>query len=117
MIVLKYHLGYRQQVEKWPKNPLDILIKELKKEKYKAMAIADLGCGEGRLQEELQAAGHSGVLHSFDIGSNKPHVKQADISNLPLPSKSVDACVFCLSLMGTNYPSFLVEANRILKPK
>jgi ribosomal RNA-processing protein 8 len=29
-----YHEGYRQQVEKWPKNPLDILIDELKKAKY-----------------------------------------------------------------------------------
>jgi len=24
-----YHEGYRQQVLKWPKNPLDIFIKEL----------------------------------------------------------------------------------------
>jgi ribosomal RNA-processing protein 8 len=29
-----YHEGYRQQVEKWPKNPLDLLVAELKKEKY-----------------------------------------------------------------------------------
>ena len=25
--------------------------------------------------------------------------------------------VFCLSLMGTNFPEFLVEANRVLKPR
>jgi len=24
-----YHEGYRQQVEKWPKNPLDLIIAEL----------------------------------------------------------------------------------------
>ena len=29
-----YHDGYRQQVLKWPKNPLDILVQELSKEKY-----------------------------------------------------------------------------------
>ena len=46
-----YHEGYRQQVQKWPKNPLDILIKELSKlEKYKGKAIGDFGCGEGKLQ-------------------------------------------------------------------
>ena len=30
-----YHEGYRQQVNKWPTNPLAIFIKELTKDKYK----------------------------------------------------------------------------------
>lgn len=34
----------------------------------------------------------------------------------PLDSSSVDVAVFCLSLMGFNYPSYLQEANRVLKP-
>ena len=29
---------------------------------------------------------------------------------------SVDVAVFCLALMGTDYPSFLLEAARVLKP-
>ncbi len=29
---------------------------------------------------------------------------------------SVDVAVFCLALMGTDYPSFLGEAARVLKP-
>ena len=44
-----YHEGYRQQVDKWPKNPLDIIVEELKKEKYRGKKIGDFGCGEGRL--------------------------------------------------------------------
>ena len=28
----------------------------------------------------------------------------------------MDVAVFCLALMGTDYPSFLVEAARVLKP-
>ena len=45
-----YHEGYRQQVEKWPKNPLDVIIRELSKtEKYGGLKIADFGCGEGVL--------------------------------------------------------------------
>ena len=44
-----YHEGYRQQVDKWPKNPLDMFIDELSKSKYKHYSIADFGCGEGRL--------------------------------------------------------------------
>jgi ubiquinone/menaquinone biosynthesis C-methylase UbiE len=29
----------------------------------------------------------------------------------------VDIAVFCLALMGTDYPSFLEEAHRVLKPQ
>lgn len=32
-------------------------------------------------------------------------------------SASVDIAVFCLALMGTDYPSFLREAARVLKPQ
>ena len=35
----------------------------------------------------------------------------------PLASSSVDIAVFCLSLMGTNFPSYIQEANRVLKPQ
>ena len=100
-----YHEGYRQQVDKWPKNPLDIFIDELKKDKYKGHKIADFGCGEGRLQLDLEAAGHQkGLIKSFDVGKCADHVIQTDIAKVPLEKYSMDAGVFCLSLMGTNFP-------------
>lgn len=34
----------------------------------------------------------------------------------PLESSSIDVAVFCLSLMGTNFSSYLQEAHRVLKP-
>nr|DAD30804.1 TPA_asm: hypothetical protein HUJ06_009655 [Nelumbo nucifera] len=37
-------------------------------------------------------------------------------SQTPLDSSSIDVAVFCLSLMGTNFPSYLQEAHRVLKP-
>ncbi len=33
---------------------------------------------------------------------------------VPLENKSVDIVIFCLSLMGTNFMDYLVEAHRIL---
>ena len=65
-----YHEGYRQQVEKWPKNPLDVLAQELGKiEKYKGLKIADFGCGEGKLHLHLLEKGHPKEnLFSFDAG-------------------------------------------------
>nr|KAG5697772.1 hypothetical protein BaRGS_026729 [Batillaria attramentaria] len=37
------------------------------------------------------------------------------VRGVPLASGSVDAAVFCLSLMGTNLSDYLCEANRVLK--
>jgi ribosomal RNA-processing protein 8 len=34
----------------------------------------------------------------------------------PAGDASVDAAVFCLALMGTDYPAFLREARRVLRP-
>ena len=36
---------------------------------------------------------------------------------VPLKDSSIDIAVFCLSLMGTNLSSYLLEANRVLKHK
>lgn len=88
-----------------------MFIWELQKEKYHGLKIADLGCGEGWLALEVTK---SEVL-SYDIGKLSPHVIQADIADLPLEKASIDVAVFCLSLMGTNYTEFLLEATRILK--
>jgi len=83
------------------------------------MKIGDFGCGEGKLQLRLVEAGHpASNIHSFDAGKlpGCNHVIQCDIAKLPLADKSLDVGVFCLSLMGTNFPSFITEANRVLKP-
>ena len=81
------------------------------------MKIADFGCGEGKFQLALEKAGHKREnLFSFDAGKIDDHVTQCDISNVPLEKHSTDVVIFCLSLMGTNFPDFLREANRVLKP-
>ncbi len=70
-----YHEGYRYQVQKWPKNPLDILIAELSKSKYSDKSIADFGCGEGKLQLQLEAnAVRTAKIYSFDVGKCADHV-------------------------------------------
>jgi ribosomal RNA-processing protein 8 len=85
--------------------------------------IADLGCGTASLSYRLQPHlnGLKLTLHSFDLskptGPSAPLVTVADISNLPLPSGSVDVAIFCLALMGTNWLDFIDEAYRILRWK
>lgn len=76
-------------------------------------SIADLGCGEAHIAKALP----SYRVLSYDLVSLAPDlVIAANIANLPLENEGVDVCIFCLSLMGTDWPSFIIEAFRVLKP-
>ncbi|XP_030762472.1 ribosomal RNA-processing protein 8 [Sitophilus oryzae] len=104
-----YHDGYRQQVNQWPLNPLDVIIKSIIK-MPKTHIIADFGCGEARLAKEVKQ-----TVHSFDLVAANSTVTACDMAKVPLEDGTVDVAVFCLSLMGTNLQDYLREANRVLK--
>ena len=72
--------------------------------------MADFGCGEARLAQEVK-----NKVHSFDFVALSDMVVKCDMKNVPLNSSSIDIAVFCLSLMGTNVVEFLCEAHRVLK--
>lgn len=103
-----YHEGYRQQVEHWPINPIDLIIKSVKK-LPKTHVIADFGCGEAKLAQSVQQ-----TVHSFDLVALNDHVTACNMAHVELESNSVDVSVFCLSLMGTNLQDYFLEANRVL---
>ncbi|KAK4409950.1 Ribosomal RNA-processing protein 8 [Sesamum angolense] len=105
-----YHSGYQEQMSRWPEQPNDIIIKWIK-DRSPSLVVADFGCGDARLAKSVK-----NKVFSFDLVSNDPSVFACDMSNTPLDSSSVDVAVFCLSLMGTNFPNYLQEANRVLKP-
>uniref|UniRef100_A0A7N0UUT4 Ribosomal RNA-processing protein 8 n=1 Tax=Kalanchoe fedtschenkoi TaxID=63787 RepID=A0A7N0UUT4_KALFE len=91
------YFSYQEQMLHWPEQPVNIIMKWLKN-KSSSLVVADFG------------------LYSFDLVANDPSVLACDMSNTPLESSSIDVAVFCLSLMGVNYQSFIQEANRVLKP-
>uniref|UniRef100_A0A034WTA5 Ribosomal RNA-processing protein 8 n=1 Tax=Bactrocera dorsalis TaxID=27457 RepID=A0A034WTA5_BACDO len=105
-----YHAGYQQQVEKWPMNPLDRIIKMIKR-LPKSLEIVDFGCGEGRLATMLP-----NKVYSMDLVSTRSDIIACDMAYTPLNDQSVDIAVYCLSLMGTNLKDYLLEANRVLRP-
>jgi ubiquinone/menaquinone biosynthesis C-methylase UbiE len=74
--------------------------------------VGDFGCGEAKLARSVR---HK--VHSFDLVAPNDHVVACDIANVPLADGCLDAVIFSLSLMGTNYPAFLAEAWRVLKPR
>ncbi|KAG6602415.1 Ribosomal RNA-processing protein 8, partial [Cucurbita argyrosperma subsp. sororia] len=106
-----YHTGYQEQMSHWPELPVNLIIKWLK-EHDPSFMIADFGCGDARLAKNVK-----NKVFSFDLVSKDPSVVACDMSKTPLDSSSVDVAVFCLSLMGINYESYLAEAQRVLKPR
>ena len=136
----EYHAGFSRQVaESWPSNPVDGYIQSIKargavKPGYKRQktsgpvreplpkqrgvcTFADLGCGDAPLARALSPVMKSLGLKflSYDLHAPNSAVTKADISALPLEDGSVDVTIFCLSLMGTNWVSFVEEAWRILR--
>ncbi|XP_046654027.1 ribosomal RNA-processing protein 8-like [Daphnia pulicaria] len=104
-----YHKGFKNQVLKWPVNPLDIIITDLMKGP-RNWVIADFGCGEAQIANTIP-----NKVHSFDLVAANDKVTACDMASVPLATKAVDVVVFCLSLMGSNIHDFLKEANRVLK--
>jgi len=76
------------------------------------MIIADLGCGEAYLAQNLKQK-----IFSFDLIKKNEYITKCDMKNIPLPDDNIDIAIFCLSLMGTNYIDFIIESKRILKNK
>ncbi|KAJ9609855.1 25S rRNA (adenine645-N1)-methyltransferase [Cladophialophora chaetospira] len=138
----EYHAGFSQQVkDAWPVNPVENYIAATKKRgqiqpseqdrkqrplkdsplprrpKTSLCTIADLGCGDAPLARGCQSIikSHKLKFHNFDLHTPNTQVTKADISQLPLRDGEVDVAVFCLSLMGTNWISFVEEAWRVLR--
>lgn len=126
-----YHVGYHQQLVQWPINPNQLMIDSLLQDrrgrflanKAKSMpgyippswVVADMGCGEAQVAAALKPKGYT--VHSFDFHALNDLVTVANTTSVPLPSSSVDICIFSLSLMATDYVESLYEAFRVLKPR
>eukprot|EP00126_Sphaerothecum_destruens_P013020 Sdes_comp22276_c0_seq1m20768 len=132
-----YHSGYRQQVEKWPKIPVDVMIdyilENCKPNQKTASDVADFGCGDGKIAKSVPnrvfsidlvkcpftspsetTSSSKNPSESFVNPQNKSLAIACNMSKTPLKKNSISLAVFCLSLMGTDFLNFLKEAHRIL---
>jgi len=105
-----YHDAYAKQIANWPQNPLNIMVKWVKRRLKGDQVIADFGCGEAKLAESVP-----NKVHSFDLFALNERVTACDMSKVPLSDECVDVVIFCLSLMGSDVSRFIMEANRVLK--
>lgn len=104
-----YHTLRKEKIKSWSEDPLMIIAKRLKSRPD--WVIADFGCGENRLKNEI-----SNKIHAFDHVAVDDSVTACDVSHVPLDNASVDVVVCCLSLWGSNWVDQVKEASRILKP-
>lgn len=74
------------------------------------LIIGDFGCGEALLAKEVD-----NTVYSIDHIAINEHVISCDMTRTPLEDESLDAAIFSLSLMGSNYIDYLKEAHRCLK--
>ena len=118
----QYHKGFRNQIQSWPVNPVDVIYKwliKLRRTFEKCVTVADFGCGDAKLAEQLQNENGRFKIYSFDLVAplNKNHdlVTPCDMSNVPLANSTIDVAVFSLALMGTNIADFIREAHRVLR--
>lgn len=104
-----YHEFYGSQVEKWPVNPLDIIIGKIKKKDAESV-IADIGCGEAKISTIFKN------VISMDLHPTREGIVPCDIrQRIPLDDRSVDVAVCCLSLMIENIAVTTKEINRVLR--
>lgn len=105
-----YHTLYREARKDWDIVPYEEMIKWfMQRSDY---VIGDFGCGEAKIAEAL-ADKHT--VHSFDHIAINEDVIAGDMVHVPLEDESLDAAIFCLSLMGTNIIDYILEAFRTLK--
>ncbi|TVU29439.1 hypothetical protein EJB05_21004 [Eragrostis curvula] len=98
-----------EQMSHWPEQPVNLIISWLKSHNP-SWTVADFGCGNAAVAKNVK-----NKVFSIDLVSDDPSVIACDMAHTPLELSSVDVAIFCLSLMGVNYPSYLEEANRVLK--
>ena len=93
-----YHEGFRAQVRTWASNPVDLATQWLRS-KPKIRTIADFGCGDAQLAQELSG---SHVVHSYDLVARNPHVTACTLSDVPCESGTDLSCALPLSITPCN---------------
>jgi len=104
-----YHDMYKKRREDWDEIPYIEISKKIKERPE--WIVADMGYGENLLSKEV-----TNKVHAFDYVAIDKNVIACDMSSIPLQENEIDAIVFCLSLMGSNYLDYIKEAFRVVKP-
>lgn len=113
--LLEYYEKLDEKKKLWEFDPVNIIANKINGLKWPAnvimkLVIGDFGCGRAKLAELLK----ENKMYNFDhhnIINDKIIV--CDMKSVPLKEDGkLDVAVFCLSLMGENWPDYITEAKR-----
>lgn len=143
-LFLIYHEGYHEQRRRWNLNPVDVFV-AIVAQMYKGIPeadaiskrvlrratplkdielstmtrlktvarLGDMGCGDATFSRELE--GLPVLVRNFDLVAINDRVEACNILKTPLADEELDVGLYCLSLMGVDYPDFLQEAFRVIR--
>ncbi|XP_010575027.1 PREDICTED: ribosomal RNA-processing protein 8 isoform X2 [Haliaeetus leucocephalus] len=69
-----YHRGFAQQVRRWPENPVNRIIRYLRR-RPASLVVADFGCGDCKIASSVR-----NKVHSFDLVPLSPLVTVCDMA-------------------------------------
>jgi predicted nucleotidyltransferase len=104
-----YQSLYRRARRSFSEQPREVIARELRA--HPEWTVGDFGCGDALLAESLP-----NQVVSMDHLGTDPSIVVCDIAETPLCDGVLDAAVFALSLVGANWPEYLREAHRTLRP-
>ena len=114
---INYHKIAEENEKTFPENeiPRNKIIQELEKIKTKrTKKIVDMGCGKAFISKHFENDIRFEFIN-YDHISINDKIISCDISKLPLEDDSIEICILCLSMWGSNCKEYLKEAERVLE--
>jgi len=114
---INYHKISEENEKTFPENeiPRNKIIQELEKIKTKrTKKIVDMGCGKAFISKHFDNDIRFEFIN-YDHISINDKIISCDISKLPLEDDSIEICILCLSMWGSNCKEYIKEAERVLE--
>ena len=77
-------------------------------------SVVDMGCGKAQIADHFTNDSRFTFINYDHVSSNE-NVLVQDISNTGLEDHSIDICILCLAMWGSNCQDYVREAHRILE--
>jgi len=113
----KYHEIAEENEKSFPEQdiPRNRIIQELDKINVKrTKSVVDMGCGKGQISQYFKHDNRFNFIN-YDHVSSNDSIISCDISQMPLESDSIEMCILCLAMWGSNCRDYISEAHRILE--
>jgi superfamily II DNA or RNA helicase len=80
----------------------------------KQKTVVDMGCGLAKIANHF-ACDKRFKFINYDHVSVAQNIEVCDISSMPLDDDTVDICIMCFALWGSNCADYIKEAYRVLE--